>query len=69
MQEHSCTGMTLLVSTAIKLCENTDSSLRIKAVFYHAGCPVCAGIVFVPAFMIAGQPFQINFGASLGDLK
>ncbi len=75
-----------------------------KAVFYHAGCPVCveaeeqfatalnpsdydvevvnlgnekariaeaetAGVKSVPALVIGGQPFHINFGASLGDLK
>ena len=75
-----------------------------KAVFYHAGCPVCvsaeqsvaqgldpaaydveivhlgeapgriaeaeaAGVASVPALVIAGQPFHINFGASLADVK
>ncbi len=75
-----------------------------KAIFYHAGCPVCvdaelqfaesldnakfnveivhlgdspsrladaesAGVKSVPAFVIEGQPFHINFGASLDDLK
>ncbi len=75
-----------------------------KAVFYHAGCPVCvsaeqglahalnpadyaveivhlgekrsriaeaeaAGVISVPALVIAGQPFHINFGASLADVK
>lgn len=75
-----------------------------KAVFYHAGCPVCvsaeqqftkaldparysveivhlgeqrarlveaeaAGVKSVPALVIAGQPFHINFGAALADLK
>lgn len=74
-----------------------------KAVFYHAGCPVCvaaehkiaeiidrtrydleivhlgeardriaeaerAGIVSVPALVIAGTPLHINFGASLADV-
>lgn len=75
-----------------------------KAVFYHAGCPVCvsaeqsvaqgldpaaydveivhlgeapgriaeaeaAGVASVPALVIAGRPFHINFGASLADVK
>jgi glutaredoxin len=75
-----------------------------KAVFYHAGCPVCieaeqslataldptqytvnivhlgeekekiseaedAGIKSVPALLVDGNPFHINFGASLSDLK
>jgi glutaredoxin-related protein len=75
-----------------------------KAVFYHAGCPVCveaeqsvakaidgggyevefvhlgesksriaeaegAGVVSVPAIVMEGQPFHINYGASLEDVK
>lgn len=75
-----------------------------KAVFYHAGCPVCvaaednlasaidasrydvefvhlgndksriseaeaAGVKSVPALVLEGAPFHINFGASLADLK
>ena len=75
-----------------------------KAVFYHAGCPVCvtaeqefvgaidrtkydvevvhlgetagriadaesAGVKSVPAMVVDGKPFHINFGASLKDLK
>lgn len=75
-----------------------------KAVFYHAGCPVCvsaeqtvlgaldksrfdveivhlgsnkgrlaeaekAGVKSVPALVLDGQPFHINFGANLSDLK
>lgn len=75
-----------------------------KAVFYHAGCSVCAdaerqfaesldaskfdveivhlgespsrlaeaeqaGVKSVPAFVISGQPYHINFGAKLADLK
>lgn len=78
--------------------------MTTKAVFYHAGCPVCvsaeqslagaldparfntevvnfatsperiaeaeaAGVVSVPAFVIDGQPFHINFGASMADVK
>jgi len=78
--------------------------MKQKAIFYHAGCPVCvgaeqavaaaidagrfdvetvhlgtskdriaeaerAGVKSVPALVIAGQPYHINFGASLGDLK
>ncbi|SDO10060.1 thioredoxin family protein [Vreelandella arcis] len=75
-----------------------------KAIFYHAGCPVCvaaednvakaidptrydveivhlgndksrvseaeaAGVKSVPALVLDGEPFHINFGASLADLK
>jgi glutaredoxin len=75
-----------------------------KAVFYHAGCPVCidaeqqiavaldpvrfevemvhlgesrdriadaerAGVVSVPALVLGGRPYHINFGASLADVK
>lgn len=75
-----------------------------KAVFYHAGCPVCvtaeqnfvgaldktnysvevvhlgqaknriadaenAGVKSVPALVIDGKPYHINFGAALSDLK
>ena len=74
-----------------------------KAIFFHAGCPVCvaaeqtvaqaldparyevetvhlgetrdrlaeakqAGVKSVPALVIGGQPFHINFGASISDL-
>ncbi len=75
-----------------------------KAVFYHAGCPVCveaelkvaeaidrskysveivhlgenknripeaeqAGVKSVPALVMDGIPFHINFGADLSALK
>ena len=75
-----------------------------KAIFYHAGCPVCVaaednlaqaidtsryeveivhlgsqssriseaesvGVKSVPALVVEGVPFHINFGASLSDLK
>ena len=75
-----------------------------KAIFYHAGCPVCvdaeqqfvnalnpsnyqveevhlgndkariseaeaSGVKSVPALVIEGSPFHINFGASINDLK
>ncbi|HET9066128.1 MAG TPA: thioredoxin family protein [Gemmatimonadales bacterium] len=75
-----------------------------KAIFYHAGCPVCveaesnlataidgdrydvevvhlgqdkariaeaeaAGVKSVPALVLDGAPFHINFGASMADLK
>ncbi len=75
-----------------------------RAVFYHAGCPVCvaaeqnvvnainrdqfnvevvdlgankariaeaesAGVTSVPALLLDGQPFHINFGAAIADLK
>ncbi len=78
--------------------------MSIKAVFYHAGCPVCvdaesslaesldpskyqvekvhlgqdkgrigeakkAGVKSVPALVIGGKPYHINFGANLSDLK
>lgn len=78
--------------------------MKEKAVFYHAGCPVCiaaehqvaeaidserynveivhlgksksrigeaesAGVASVPALVIGGQPFHINFGAAIADLK
>ncbi|NRR23372.1 thioredoxin family protein [Brevibacillus sp. MS2.2] len=76
----------------------------LKAIFYHAGCPVCvdaeqvvldyldqtkldveivhlgternrleeaekAGIQSVPALVIDGNVYHINFGASLEDVK
>ncbi|AEI45130.1 thioredoxin family protein [Paenibacillus mucilaginosus] len=75
-----------------------------KAVFYHAGCPVCvsaermvveyldpaqvtteivhlgeqsarigeaeaSGVVSVPALVLDGQVYHINYGASLEDVK
>ncbi len=75
-----------------------------KAVFYHAGCPVCvdaennianaidkskykveivhlgqskgriaeaekSGVKSVPALVLDGKPFHINFGADLSALK
>ena len=75
-----------------------------KAVFYHAGCPVCVsaerqfvgaldrktynvevvhlgeaksripdaeamGVQSVPALVVDGTAFHINFGASIQDLK
>lgn len=75
-----------------------------KAIFYHAGCPVCqaaennlakaidrsryeveivhlgndksripeaeaAGVKSVPALVLEGTPFHINFGANISDLK
>lgn len=78
--------------------------MATKAVFYHAGCPVCVeaeqqiahaldpgrfeveivhlgkepgriaeaeanGVKSVPALVINGKPFHINYGASLSDLK
>ncbi|HMU33392.1 MAG TPA: thioredoxin family protein [Pyrinomonadaceae bacterium] len=78
--------------------------MKQKAIFYHAGCPVCvsaeqmvaeaidaerfdveivhlgeskgrvgeaeaAGVRSVPALVIAGQPYHINFGASIEALK
>lgn len=78
--------------------------MKKRAIFYHAGCPVCVnaeksivraldrdqfdvevvnlgvdkervaeaerlGVESVPALILEGQPFHINFGASLTDLK
>lgn len=78
--------------------------MSTKAIFYHAGCPVCvaaednvakaidrsrydvevvnlgndkgriaeaeaAGVKSVPALVLEGAPFHINFGASISDLK
>lgn len=78
--------------------------MTTKAVFYHAGCPVCVaaeqqlataldpkqfdvevvhfgsaqnriaeaeklGVKSVPALVIDGQVFHINYGASLADVK
>lgn len=78
--------------------------MKSKAIFYHAGCPVCVsadqniaqalnaevydvetvhlgeskhrlaeaeafGVKSVPALVLDGQPFHINFGASLADLQ
>jgi len=78
--------------------------MKTKAIFYHAGCPVCvaaeqnlataldparfevevvhlgreknrlaeaerAGVKSVPALLIAGQPYHINFGAGLDALR
>ncbi len=75
-----------------------------KAVFYHAGCPVCvaaedmvaqaidrqrydlevvrfaehpqrvaeaegAGVKSVPALVLEGQVFHVNFGSSMADVK
>jgi glutaredoxin len=75
-----------------------------KAIFYHAGCPVCvnaeqqvldaldknrfdievvhlgenisraeeaevAGVKSVPALVLEGSVFHINFGAAISDLK
>ena len=78
--------------------------MKTKAIFYHAGCPVCvaaeqnvaraldpvrfetetvhlgesksrlgeaeaAGVRSVPALVLDGQAFHINFGADLAALK
>jgi glutaredoxin len=78
--------------------------MKSKAIFYHAGCPVCleaesqvanaldterfeidivhlgednarlseaenSGVKSVPALVIDGAPFHINFGADLSILK
>ena len=78
--------------------------MKTKAVFYHAGCPVCidaeknlayaldpqrfdlevvhlgnaknrlaeadkAGVKSVPALLIEGDVYHVNFGAALDDLR
>ncbi|MCE2999102.1 MAG: thioredoxin family protein [Betaproteobacteria bacterium] len=78
--------------------------MKSKAVFYHAGCPVCidaernvamaidpakyeveivhlgqnkarlkeadaAGVKSMPALVLDGAPFHINFGASIEALR
>lgn len=78
--------------------------MKTKAVFYHAGCPVCvaaeqtvagaidrsrfdveivhlgqskgrlseaaqAGVKSVPALVLDGQAYHINFGASIDALR
>jgi glutaredoxin len=78
--------------------------MKTKAIFYHAGCPVCvdaeqhfagsldphryeveivhlgedrsrlgeaeaAGVKSVPAFVLDGNAYHINFGADLAALK
>jgi glutaredoxin len=83
---------------------NSKGVIMSKAIFYHAGCPVCveaeksvaealdgarydveivhlgeqkgriaeaerSGVKSVPALVLEGQPFHINFGASLEDVK
>ena len=83
---------------------NRKEKIMNKAIFYHAGCPVCveaeqqfvsalnpsnyqveevnlgndkgrigeaeaSGVKSVPALVIEGSPFHINFGASIRDLK
>jgi len=86
-----------------QLSSTTYNIMKSKAIFYHAGCPVCieaeqsvalgldpqrfdveivhlgedkariadakaAGVNSVPALVLNGQPFHINFGASIADL-
>lgn len=78
--------------------------MKTRAVFYHAGCPVCVaaeenvaraldparfelevvhlgkektrlteaerlGVKSVPALVLNGQVYHINFGAALSDLR
>jgi glutaredoxin len=80
------------------------TKMKTKAIFYHAGCPVCVaaernvaaaldparfdveivhlgqnkqrvgeaertGVKSVPALVLAGQPYHINFGAGIEALK
>lgn len=82
----------------------SKQNMKTKAVFYHAGCPVCvaaeqnvaaaldparfdveivhlgqsksrvaeaeqAGVKSVPALVLGGTVYHINFGASLEALK
>jgi len=81
-----------------------ENHMKSKAVFYHAGCPVCveaeqnvahamdpakydveivhlghnkarikdakaAGVKSVPALVLDGAPFHINFGAAIEALQ
>jgi glutaredoxin len=81
-----------------------ENRMKSKAVFYHAGCPVCveaeqniaqamdpakydveivhlgqnkarlkdaknAGVKSVPALVLDGAPFHINFGAAIEALQ
>lgn len=81
-----------------------NNNMKTKAVFYHAGCPVCvaaeqnvvaaldparfdvevvhlgtakarlaeveqAGVKSVPALVIGGQAYHINFGAGVEALR
>lgn len=83
---------------------NQEKLMKTKALFYHAGCPVCvaaeqniaaaldparfevevvhlgkdkhrlaeaeqAGVRSVPALVLDGTAYHINFGADLGALK
>lgn len=78
--------------------------MKVKAQFFHAGCPVCVdaekqlaefldparvqveivhlgqakarigeaerlGVMSVPALVLDGRAYHINFGASMADLK
>ncbi len=78
--------------------------MKTKAIFYHAGCPVCvdaetnlalaldasrfdvevvhlgsdksriaeaeaSGVKSVPALVLGGSPYHINFGADISALK
>lgn len=82
----------------------TNTTMKTKAIFYHAGCPVCvdaeqniaaaldpqrfdveivhlgeakarvaeaenAGVKSVPALVLGGLPYHVNFGAALDALK
>lgn len=88
----------------IKPKTHTNQTMKTKAIFYHAGCPVCVdaeqklataldpqrfdveivhlgeakarvaeaesgGVKSVPALVLDGLPYHINFGASLDVLK
>lgn len=81
-----------------------ETTMKTKAVFYHAGCPVCvaaeqnvaaaldparfdveivhlgrdksrlaeaekAGVKSVPALVLDGAPYHINFGAGIEALR
>lgn len=88
----------------VKQRQQPNNIMKTKAVFYHAGCPVCvaaeqnvvaaldparfdvegvhlgttkarlaeaeqAGVKSVPALVIGGQAYHINFGAGIEALR
>ncbi len=91
-------------SDSLLICGHEEKETMKKAIFYHAGCPVCvsaeqgfvnaldksaydielvhlgdnpgrlsdaeaAGVKSVPALVLDGQAFHINFGAGIEDLR
>lgn len=94
----------MLQSVPENITNHGGFDMKSKAVFYHAGCPVCVeaeqtvanaldrarydvqvvhlgeskarigeaqqqGVKSVPALVIDGKPYHINFGAKIEDLK